>query len=189
MTPDVSQPLGGESHETSKPENRLAKRELVDKFAYLASKTHIRTPCKKRLSKCRIVDTSSSGYRVVLLSHLPDAAERYELGQETSLEHEDGWQRAVIVRWCKLNMLGLELVNREVRLLLKSASGQQQAHLCEFLGQHGELYRLNFSNPDLLVGSFTLEMENGDRIPARLRWRHETEVCLQKIHNYTRLSR
>lgn len=189
MTPDVSQPAMDEPNETGRSERRSAKRELVEKFAYLASKTHLRTPCQKRLSKCRIIDTSSRGYLVVLLSHLPDAAERYELGQETMLEHEDGWQRSVIVRWHKLNMLGLELVEREVKLLLKRDSGGLESYVCPFLGQHGELYRLSFPNPELLVGSFTLEMENGDRIPTRLRWKHEGEVCLQKIHNYTRLSR
>ena len=189
MIPDISQPIVDEPNGTDKPERRVAKRELVEKFAYLASKTHLRTPCEKRLGKCRVIDTSSTGYRVVLLSHLPDAAERYALGQETSLEHEDGWQRRVIVRWRKLNILGLELIERDVRLLLKPDSGPQETHICQFLGQHGELYRLSFPNPDLLVGSFTLEMENGDRIPARLRWKHEGEVCLQRIHNYTRLSR
>lgn len=177
----------GVTAQSERIERRANPRKMVDRFAYLAGKTSLLSPCERRYVKCRIVDTSMSGYRVVLLSPMSDYGERYRVGQGSVIKHEDGWQRNVIVRWRRLNVLGLEIMEPALKLLVKSDSGALERYACQLLGEHAGLYRLNVADDSIVMGSLKLELANGDRVAVRLRWKHKGEVCVQKIPQYRRL--
>ncbi|WP_298225572.1 hypothetical protein [Acidocella sp.] len=166
----------------------LTEPHRVETGSYLAQPTILRDPERPRQHKCRITDCSFSWYKAVILSPFPDAAERFELGQELQIEHVDGWQRTVQVRAASGNVLELQILNPVSRVILPNrATGVPHCHECDVLGTHGELFRVAFKNQPELFGTFKLELPTGEMLKVRVRWARDGEICLQPVAPYRRL--
>ena len=118
-------------------ERRVAQRTAVTNESRLVQRTHLSVPGQSRQHKCRITDTSATGYRVVLLSPNPDAGRQFSQGQELVLEHVDGWNRVVSVRWVKGNQIGLKILNPVTRVILPDEQGVPQPYDCTLLAGCG----------------------------------------------------
>ena len=175
------------SEQPDADERRIAQRMAVDNQSPLAQRTHLVVPGQSRAHKCRITDTSATGYLIVLLSPNPEAGRQFAPGQEVLMEHIDGWSRAVSIRWIKGNQLGLKILNPVTRMILTDDCGAPQPYDCKLLGTHSDLYRVTMSGQPVMFGVFTLELPNGERLPVRVRWTVEGEICLQRVQHRRRL--
>jgi hypothetical protein len=181
IQPDM-QPGNGQE----RAEQRRAPRVDVTGLDRLAQRTHLIAmgeDGQRRAHRCRIVEASEAGYRVVLISALQTAGLHFGLGDELRLEHIDGWQREVQVRWVRRNMMGLLILRSITRLVMPDGT----LHDCVILSSNGILYRIAPLALAGLEGAFELELANGLRRRVRVRWRLGEEICLQEIETRARL--
>lgn len=169
-------------------DQREAARADVAGMDRLAQRTTLITSGpdgRQREHRCRITDASDTGYRIVLITADQEAGTRhFTPEQELLLEHVDGWQREVQVRWVRHNMLGLRILRSITRLVMPNGT----MHNCVILGWNGSLCRIETEVPvEALEGVFELERSNGERRPVRVRWHLEGEICLQEAQFRKRL--
>ncbi len=194
MKPSPDQFASSQPGLTAVNERRLAAhRAQVAPESSLSQHIYLEIPGRSVQHKCRLVNSSATGYRAVLLSHRQDtAALLFKPGQNITLGHKaDGWTRDVTVRWLQGNMMGLMITNPVTRLICADEDGRLQPYECKFLGMHsGVLYRVTKLEPaPSLAGISTLELPNGERFQVRLRWVLEKEICLQEVGQRKRLFR
>lgn len=164
------------------PNPSLRQRKAVENDHPIAGSTFISSPCGKFKVKCKINSMSYACYEVALLYHVQGFGEQYEVGQEITLYHEsEGWTRLISVISRQGNLLELEVVAPVTTFSVTHGDNVKTTHVCEFLGQYCDLYRISYSNPEHLDGILSLQLPNGENFPVRLRWKHDTEICLQMI--------
>ena len=168
-------------------EQRRAPRVEVNGLDRLAQRTvliAIGADGQRREHRCRIVEASATGYRVVLVTAQQNAGRVFEPGDEIRLEHIDGWQREVQVRWVRQNSLGLMILRAITRMVMPDG----MTHECVVLSCNGTLYRVETAVPvAALSGAFELELSNGLRRVVRVRWHLDGEICLQEVVTRRRL--
>lgn len=125
---------------------------------------------------------SYAGYEIAVLYHQPDIGEKYELGQEITLHHEkEKWSKVISVTARRGNLIDSEILNPITTISAVADDGIKTTYVCEFLGFYCDLYRIAFHDFGLLNGDLSLQLPNGEDLPVRLRWRNETEICLQAV--------
>lgn len=160
----------------------LRQRKAVENDHPIAVGTFISSPCGKFKVKCKINSMSYADYEIAVLYHRQGLGEQYEIGQEVTLYHEgEGWTRLTRITSREGNLLEAEVIDPVTTISVIHDSNQKTTHICEFLGQYCDLYRVSYPHPEHFDGSLSLQLPNGENFPVRLRWKHETEVCLQMV--------
>lgn len=160
----------------------LKQRKAVDNDHPMAVTTMVSSPCGKFKVKCKISSMSYADYEIVILYHNQGLGEQYELGQEITLYHEgEGWTRNISVTSREGNLLEAEVIAPVTIISVTSDDNIKNTYVCEFLGVYCDLYRVVYPNPEQLDGNLSLQLPSGENFPVRLRWKHDTEICLQMV--------
>lgn len=160
----------------------LSQRSAVESDHPMASNTFVSSPCGKFKVKCKINSMSYAGHEIAILYHRQGLGEQYEIGQEITLYHEvEGWTRLVSITSRIGNLIETEVVAPITTISVVHDNNLKTTHICEFLGQYCDLYRVSYPNPENLDGDLSLHLPNGEHFSVRLRWKHDAEICLQMV--------
>lgn len=167
---------------TDQKADTLHQRKILEKNHPIASNTYVSSPCGRFKIRCKVNSMSYAGYEIAVLYHQPDIGEKYDIGQEVTLHHEkEKWSRVIAVTSRKGNLIDSEIINPITTISVMADDGTQTSYVCEFLGYYCDLYRISFHDFSLLNGDLSLQLPNGEDLMVRLRWRNETEICLQAV--------
>lgn len=160
----------------------LRQRKAVESDHPIASNTFISSPCGKFKVKCKISSMSYAGYEIAVLYHRPGLGEQYKIGQEVTLYHDgEGWTRQISITSRQGSLLESDVIDPVTTVSVTDENNVKTTHICEFLGQYCDLYRVSYPHPEHFSGVLSLQLPNGEHFPVKLRWKHETEICLQMV--------
>lgn len=162
--------------------NAFAQMKALGSNHPLASSTFVSSPCGTFKVKCKIKSLSFAGYEFAILYHRPDLGDRYMIGQEITIYHEsEKWSRLVSVVSRQGNLIRSLILNPATTITFIADDGKKTTHICEFLGQYSDLYRVSFSHSELLNGNMILQLPTGENFPVKLRWKKDDEICFQLV--------